>query len=189
MFVSDNGASSVEVDIGEAQVGAIDRWSSLRKNWANVANTPYRLYKNYSYEGGTATPFIAHWPAGIPGNGRVDHTLLHFIDFMPTLIELTGAKYPENYRDKKLPVLQGKSMVTLFKGQEVLRKEPLYFDWSDGSALRTNQWKIVREGGSWELYDMEKDRTETINLANIEKTILHIMVQLWKNIQQSMKGN
>ncbi len=182
LFVSDNGASAEVVDIGDGQVGAIDRWSSLKKNWANVANTPFRLYKNYSYEGGTATPLIAHWPEGIHDGGRVDHTLLHFVDFMPTLIDLAGGAYPETYRDKKLPELPGKSMVPLFQGSKIHRAQPLYFDWSDGSAMRTDHWKIVCEGkkAKWELYNMENDRTETTNLAKTKTEKVEELAQKWE---------
>ena len=33
--------------------------------WANVSATPFRLHKWFQTEGGTASPFIAHWPKGI----------------------------------------------------------------------------------------------------------------------------
>ena len=32
--------------------------------WANLSNTPFRYYKHWVHEGGIATPFIVHWPAG-----------------------------------------------------------------------------------------------------------------------------
>jgi arylsulfatase len=180
MFLSDNGASAEVVELGDGLVGAIDRWSSLKSNWANVANTPFRFFKNYSYEGGIITPFIAHWPSGIADAGRIDHTLLHFVDFMPTLIELAGGIYPDKYRDKALPDLPGKSMLPLFRKNEIHRLEPLYFDWANGGALRTNQWKIVRQGDDWELYDMEIDRTETTNLAGSMPEKLHELEQKWQ---------
>ncbi|HYW79723.1 MAG TPA: sulfatase-like hydrolase/transferase, partial [Thermoguttaceae bacterium] len=33
--------------------------------WANAANTPFRYWKKEQYEGGVATPMIAHWPDGM----------------------------------------------------------------------------------------------------------------------------
>ena len=65
LFASDNGASSEVVEIGEGEIGAIDRWSSQKGRWANVSNTPFSKYKNFSHEGGITSPLIAHWPAGI----------------------------------------------------------------------------------------------------------------------------
>jgi len=62
LFVSDNAASAEVVNLknddDNAPIGSISRWTSLREDWANVSNTPYRYYKNYSYEGGIKTPFI-----------------------------------------------------------------------------------------------------------------------------------
>lgn len=165
MFASDNGASAEIVRIGEGPIGSMTRWASLGEDWANVANTPFRYYKNYSYEGGTATPFIVHWPKMITEGGQINHTLTHFIDLMPTLVDITGAEYPEVYKEEQVYPLEGVSLLPLFTGGSIEREEPLYFDWSQGSAIRTDNWKLVRWGSGWELYDMRTDRTETTDVA------------------------
>ena len=33
--------------------------------WANLSNTPFRLFKRWVHEGGISTPFIVHWPEKI----------------------------------------------------------------------------------------------------------------------------
>lgn len=180
MFASDNGASSEVVQIGEGPIGSMTRWASLKEDWANVANTPFRLYKNYSHEGGTATPFIVHWPEVIPEGGRIDHSLLHFIDIMPTLIELSGATYPEEYRDEQVPPLEGISLVPLFTGDSLHRNQPLYYDWADGRAIQTEKWKLVSRGDEWELYDWQTDRTETTNLAGEYPDIADQLQAQWQ---------
>jgi arylsulfatase len=184
MFMSDNGASAEVVEVGDGPIGTMTRWASLKRNWANVANTPFRFYKNYSYEGGTATPFIVHWPRGIPNAGGVNHTLLHFIDIMPTLIDISGAAYPEEYKGEKVVPLEGRSMLPLFKGESIERTEPLFFDWNRGSALRNDRWKLVRgrdSEGSWELYDMASDRTETKNLSAENPELMEELKEQWQN--------
>ena len=45
--------------------GAGDTYVAYGRNWANVSNTPFRLYKHFVHEGGISTPLIAHWPASI----------------------------------------------------------------------------------------------------------------------------
>ncbi len=67
MLVSDNGASAEMVNIEDdyGEIGSMTRWTSLGPEWANVSNTPFRYYKNYSYEGGINTPLIAAWPCKI----------------------------------------------------------------------------------------------------------------------------
>ena len=41
-----------------------------------------------------AIPFIAHWPKGIGKQDKWVHDPAHLMDVMPTLIDITGAKYP-----------------------------------------------------------------------------------------------
>ena len=98
MFVSDNGASAevvrLEDDYGE--IGTLTRWSSLGPCWANVSNTPFRYYKNYSYEGGINSPLIANWPGKI-APGSYSSFPGHFLDIMATFVDITGAVYPEEF--------------------------------------------------------------------------------------------
>lgn len=181
IFLSDNGASAEVVDIGEGEIGAMDRWASLRADWANVANTPFRSFKNYSYEGGIATPMIVHWPAGIRDGGQVDHTPLHFIDIVPTLIDITGAEYPSDYRGKKVHPLPGQSILPLFRGEDLIRKQPLFFHWRKGRAIRTDDWKLVGHDGEWELYDMRMDRTERNNVARENPEVVTELEHMWED--------
>ncbi|MFH5832724.1 arylsulfatase [Halalkalibaculum sp. DA384] len=187
MFASDNGASAEVVQIGEGPIGSLTRWASLKEDWANVANTPFRKYKNYSHEGGTATPFIVHWPEVIADGGAVNHTLTHFIDLMPTLIDITGAEYPERYKGEEVYPLAGVSMRPLFEGGNIERESPLYYDWGEGSAIQTEEWKLVRWGSEWELYDMQNDRTETTNLAGEHPEITRELKQKWREWSQTWK--
>ncbi len=180
IFASDNGASAEVVNIGDGPIGSMTRWASLKEDWANVANTPFRYFKNYSYAGGTVTPFIAHWPAVIKQGGAINHSLTHFIDIMPTLTDITGARYPQKYKGEKVHPMQGVSLLPLLKGKTIEREEPLFFDWSDGSAIRTDQWKLVREGTDWQLFDMQNDRTETNNVADKNPEVVDELDQRWQ---------
>src|SRR6185295_6213038 len=45
--------------------GPADTFASYGIEWANVSNTPFRLFKSWVHEGGISAPFIAHWPAVI----------------------------------------------------------------------------------------------------------------------------
>ncbi len=165
LFASDNGANHSNSDgFGDAPPGSMETYVSLGEDWANVTNTPFRYYKNYSHQGGIVTPFIAYWPEGIAESGRIDHTLLHFVDIMPTFLDITDAPYPSEYRGDKVGPVDGVSLLPLFRGESLQRDEPLFYDWDQGSAIQTDEWKLVRWKDNWKMYDMQTDRTETNNV-------------------------
>jgi arylsulfatase A-like enzyme len=164
-FASDNGCSAENVQIGKGEIGAIDRWSSLQKDWANVSNTPFRFFKNYSHEGGICTPLIAYWPRGIKGAGRISQHAGHFIDIMATLIDVSGAKYPGEHNGQPVWPYEGESLRPVFEGDETPRRKPLFWQWSKGKAVLKGKWKLVSWNKKWELFDMEKDKTETNDLS------------------------
>ena len=45
-------------------MGQPGTYHSYGSAWANTSNTPLRLYKHYTFEGGISTPCIVHWPGG-----------------------------------------------------------------------------------------------------------------------------
>jgi arylsulfatase len=164
LFASDNGANANSVEIGDDPIGTVGRYSSLESNWANVGNTPFRYHKNDNYEGGICTPMIAHWPAGIANPGRVDGFCGHFIDVLPTLLDVAGAAYPTQYDGRKILPAAGESFAPVFAGKQIERDQPLFFDWGSGEAVIDENWKLVSYRGKWGLYDLQRDRSEISNL-------------------------
>ena len=186
LFASDNGASpevvNLKNDNDNAEVGAMDRWVSLGKSWANVANTPFRLYKNRSYEGGINTPFIINW-TGKTTPGQVSNFPGHFIDVMATLVDLTKANYPSNRNGEEITPMRGVSLLPLIEEQPISRDEPLYWEWWKGRAMRKDQWKIVKQGldNPWDLYNLGNDPTETENLAETHPDIVNSMDSIYQS--------
>lgn len=180
IFASDNGGSAENVQIGSGQIGDIDRWSSVKGRWANVSNTPFRKFKNFSREGGICTPLIVHWPQGVSvKKGSIVRTPAHFVDLLPTFAQLANAKYPAEFNGKPVVPLDGASLVPLLKGEQLARKKPLFWQWARGRAVRDGQWKAVNHGSGWELYDMEADRTELNDLAKSQPDRAQAMADAW----------
>ncbi len=189
MFVSDNGASAemvrIEDDYGE--IGTLTRWASQGECWANVSNTPFRYYKNYSYEGGINSPFIAYWPEVIKP-GSISRYPGHFIDFMATLVDITGAEYPEVFNNQKITPMQGKSLLPVFEGEKDDRAAPLFFEWRQGQAVYSEGFKIVRYGldNPWELYNLRSDPTETLNIATNDPDRVNELARLFSEWKSSL---
>jgi len=181
MFLADNGASAEMNDVGDGEIGAIDRYIATGGHWANVSNVPFKAYKNSSFEGGTNTPFIVRWPGVVPSGGPVNRTSAHLVDVMSTLVDISGATYPEVSRGEKVGDMDGISLLPAFKNGTIERNKPMFFEWQNGKAVIDGDWKLVvqtyrskdRETGlwdfssqEWELYDLSKDSTETNNLVD-----------------------
>lgn len=113
IFVSDNGASAEVVELKDSygEIGSMTCWTSLGPDWANVANTPLRYFKNYSYQGGISAPMIATWPNGLRNPGRLSDFTGHFIDIMATFVDLAGAPYPEEYKGRRIVPYEGVSLL------------------------------------------------------------------------------
>ncbi|MGK0187422.1 MAG: arylsulfatase A-like enzyme [Verrucomicrobiales bacterium] len=166
--------------------GAADTYVAYGLPWANASNTPFRRYKHWVHEGGISTPLIAHWPKGLQQNRRnsLVHEPGHLIDIMATCVDVSKADYPEEVDGKPIHPMQGESLVPLFKGDgNWQREEPLFWEHEGNRAVRDGKWKLVATWakGTWELFDLEKDRTETNDLAAAHPARVQAMAALWKN--------
>jgi arylsulfatase len=171
MFLSDNGGCAEGGIFGHdfwqngVPPGGKDGYHSYGLAWANYSNTPFRKYKQYTHEGGILTPFIACWPAVIKDKGLITHQPAHVMDIMPTCCEISGATYPENYKGNKIAPVEGKSLKLIFEGQIRPPYEILCWEHLGSVGIRKGIWKLVASRNEkWELYDINKDRIEMVNL-------------------------
>ncbi len=163
--------------------GGEDTYQSYGLPWANASNTPFRRYKHWVHEGGISTPLVAHWPRGIPAemHGRLVHQPAHVIDIMATCIDLSGAKYPREYRGHPVQPPEGVSLAPAFRGRSLRRPEPLFWEHEGNRAVRQGRWKLVAvHQGPWELYDMTADRSELHNLAQQHPQRVQQMARAWQ---------
>lgn len=170
LFLADNGGCAEGGQFGFTRkfgpTGTGQSYASYGLCWANASNTPFRRYKKWVHEGGISTPLVAHWPNGIKSKNEFRNQVGHVIDLMPTCLELAGAEYPSEYDGHKIKLLEGKSLVPAFSDQPIPR-DALYWEHEGNRAVRVGKWKLVsKHPDKWELYDLEKDRSELNNLAS-----------------------
>ncbi len=190
LFMSDNG--------GNAETGVKGKYDGehpgdphsnvfIGKCWAHLNNTPFRKYKHFNHEGGTATPLIAHWPNAIkPRTGRNGWvtTPTHLIDVMATCVDLGIAEYPKSFEGEAMTPMAGQSLSPLLTGEGEFADRPLYWEHEGNAAIRVGDWKLVRQGlkGKWEYFDLKNDRTEQVNLAEkypVEVAKLREQWRIW----------
>ena len=176
LFLSDNGGCAEGGTFGQGDFNEIRNLENnptmkvgkykYGKVWANLSNTPYSHYKHWAHEGGIGTPMIAHWPKGISlKKGSLTSQPAHIIDFMATVVDIAGAKYPFQYKGNKIEPMEGTSLNPLFEGQHV-NERSIYIEHEGNCAILKGPWKLVSDSKKWELYNLDDDRTETNNLVD-----------------------
>jgi arylsulfatase len=168
MIARANTRSGEPVHFGndpERMPGPENTYQSYGTAWANLSNTPFRLYKHWIHEGGISTPLIVHWPKGIAEAGGIRHAPGYLPDIMATILDLTGTAYPASFEGRPIEALEGRSLVPVF-ARDGLQRPPMFWEHEGNAAVRIDRWKLVkRYPQPWELYDMEADRTELHDLA------------------------
>jgi arylsulfatase A-like enzyme len=160
--------------------GGEETYQSYGVPWANVSNTPFRLYKHWVHEGGIATPLIVHWPERVKAKGELRHQPAQLPDLMATFIDVAGASYPAEHNGQPIHPLEGYSLTPIFDNHANDR-EALYWEHEGNAALRRGRWKLVRRWpGPWELYDMEADRTERNDLAAASPEVMRELAGMWQ---------
>ena len=148
--------------------------------WANVSNAPFRRFKHWVHEGGISTPLLAQWPARF-GAGGVAHAPAHVVDIMPTILEAAGAAYPSEVGGHAIQPCDGESFLDLLDGKAWQREQPIFWEHEGNCAVRVGDVKLVRVfGGDWELYDMERDRTELDDLAGKNDPMQRALTQQYQ---------
>lgn len=167
LFLSDNGASAEIMVRGdghdpEAAPGSAETYLSLGPGWSTMSNTPFRRHKTWTHEGGTGTPFIAHWPNGIKAKGALRKTHGHVTDIVPTILDLAAI----SKADEQQVSFPGASLQAIFE-EDTPWKHPVWYYHEGNRGIRVGNWKLVAANNDpWELFNLKNDRTESNNLAS-----------------------
>lgn len=170
-------------------IGGPETFGGYDLKWANVSNTPFRLFKSWEHEGNISTPFIVHWPAGFKAKNELRYQVGHIIDILPTILDITGATYPKEFNCSETLSLEGISLLPYFH-HNIISERILFWEHEGNKAIRKGNWKLVLEYngewdrkskylGTWELYDMKNDRTETNNLAKDKPQLVKELEMEW----------
>ena len=184
MFLSDNGgcAETPGGDDPKQIPGPKEFYAHCGPAWAFASNTPFRRYKQWAHEGGIATPLVARWPRAIKAD-TITHDVGHVMDFLPTVAELAGVAVPPEKGGKPTRGIDGKSLVPVLRGGRREGHDRLFWSWGRNRAVREGKWKLVfdRKFRKWELYDLERDRTETEDLADAHGERVTRMSAAWND--------
>ncbi len=150
------------------------------------SNGALRGGKGQLYEGGVRVPFLMRWPEMLP-KGHVERRPVSSLDVYTTAIAAAGV----NLAPPNLP-RDGVNLLPYLNDNQV--QDPhaqLYWRVGDNAALRQDDWKIVRQGGSrtkpdWELYHLADDLSETRNVAAQHPAVLQRLTAAWEKMNADM---
>ncbi len=218
---SDNGASAEGGRLGSVNehrftaripeskadnLAALDEWGGFGTYnhyswaWAWAGNTPMRLWKRYTWLGGTRTPLIVHWPARIKGGGAVRPQFTHAIDLMPTVLEVAGVEAPASVDGVTQQPIDGASLVPTFDDPWAPDpRQSQYFEMLGSRSMYHAGWKATTDHigmgvldeeelatGSrvfaddhWGLFDLRHDFSESTDVSAEHPEIVRRLTELW----------
>ncbi|MGS0679623.1 arylsulfatase [Shewanella sp. 125m-7] len=205
LFFSDNGANGAGMgsypDTGEEWVArnSDNRYENIGRKgsrnaigfeWAVTANTPLRLIKGTIADGGTRSPLIVTGPD--IAKGKRSDALLHVKDMAPTFLKIAGTSHPKQYNGKDALPIQGKSMLTILKGEsQSVRSELDTLGWEliGLRAIRSGNWKATRLAppfgeSNWQLFNMKDDPGEAVDIASKYPVKLKEMIKAYDEYQE-----
>ena len=98
---------------------------------------------------------------------------------MPTIVQASGADYPERLNTRQILPMVGMSLIPALRGER-MPERTLYFEHEGTRAVREGRYKLTAlRGGSWKLYDMERDRTELEDLADKQPQRVEALAKKW----------
>ena len=193
-FESDNGAEAgggfddTGADNRLANIGKRGSNVSYGKRWAEVSATPLRLWKASSAEGGVSVPAIARLPRSRSGQ-KAFTGFSHVSDLAPTLLELAHVPNPgSRYKGRTVYPITGHSLLPVLEQRATQVRptdEALVDELFGRRYVRKGPWKLTWIGApygtsSWSLYDLERDRGETTDLARQRPDVVKELVGEWE---------
>ena len=149
-FVSDNGGPTREL---------------------TSSNAPLRGGKGGILEGGIRVPFIVSWKDRI--KPRIIDAPVISMDATATALELAGV-------NTKPANLDGRNLMPLLTGvTDAAPHEALFWRVANKNAVRQGDWKLIREHGTWQLYNLARDVGEENDLAQDDAKRVAELSSLW----------
>ncbi|EIV1733529.1 arylsulfatase [Vibrio parahaemolyticus] len=150
--------------------------------WAWAGSTPFKWMKRVpSHFGGTRNGLVVSWPAKIKNTGTIQSQFHHVVDITPTILEAAKLPAPTTVNGVKQKPMAGTSMMYTFNNPEVKSHRTVqYFETGGHRAIYKDGWVAASFHGvpwqlsgskgfkdsKWELYNVEKDFSEAVDLAD-----------------------
>ncbi len=144
--------------------------------------------KRFMYEESLRMPWVMRYPGAINSSLVLDEIVLN-LDFAPTILDYAGVPIPEQ--------MQGRSVRDLLENDNISAWRTSmyyeYFEYPHGwhsvkqhYGVRNNRYKLIHfhnDIDTWELYDLQKDINEVVNLYD-DENYRQVRTAMHKELEQ-----
>ena len=176
------------------ELGGTKTYNHYPNGWAMAFNTPFKMWKRYEFNGGTADPCIISWPsatADATGRGELRHQYHHAIDIVPTILDTLGVQSPSTIKGHVQSPFDGVSMrYSVEMASAPSARKTQFYSMLGSRGIWHDGWKAVTthptlsgwghfNDDTWELYHTDTDRAELHDLAAEHPDKVRELVNLW----------
>jgi arylsulfatase len=181
------------------EIGGPNHSNHYPWGWAWAGNSPFRLWKRYSWLGGVRAPFVMRWPRGVDDAGSVRTQFMHSIDIAPTLLACLGDEMPTVVDGVAQQRVDGRDASASFGDASAPEfRTTQYFEMHGSRSIYHEGWKATSNFVSplfgerdhitgshsydtdrWELFDLNTDFSESTDLSDRHPERLRELEELW----------
>ena len=166
------------------EIGSWKTYNHYPIGWAHAMCTPFQWTKQIaSHYGGTRNGMVVSWPKGIKTRGELRSQWHHCIDIVPTIYEAVGVTPPDSVNGVAQKPIEGVSLAYTFDDAKARsRRTTQYFEMLGNRAIYHDGWVACTTppvppwvvsgadvdeitGYKWELYHVDRDFSQAIDLA------------------------
>jgi arylsulfatase len=160
--------------------------------WAQASMAPSRLFKGFTSEGGIRAPLLVKLPGRMPNAGKMNHSFFHIRDLMPTVLDVAKIRHQEQFDDRKVIPMQGKSVLEMFNNSTASAyagADQVGYELSGKRAFFDGDWKVLWMPkpfgkGEWELFNIKDDPSELKDLSTENPQKLKELVGQWERYKE-----
>jgi len=163
--------------------------------WASALNAPFPYYKlTASRLGGIRNGMVVSWPAKL-GKAGVRSQFVDVTDVMPTILEAAGLRAPDSLGGVAQRPFDGVSFAYSFtRPKAPSQHRTQYFEVFGHAGIYHDGWLLAERvkvdprfdaamsdpDAPWQLYDLERDWTQTTDVAAAHPDKVAELTALWQ---------
>jgi arylsulfatase len=194
LFFNNVPVSFEQVDASKDDWGGPKTFPAFAAGWAFAGNTPFQRWKRDATRGGTAEPFVVHWPAGFGARGEIRTQFTHAVDVVPTVLDVLDVAMPASINGVGQAPLEGVSFASTFDDPDTeLTREAQYFEMVGRRAIYHDGWRAyspwefgqeitaesLENDTEWMLFHIDDDFSESRNVADRHPDKVEELERLW----------